>query len=138
MGFRLAKGGLGVADGLGESTIGMGVFGQRPLSWRSDMLVTCVHVEVKPEFVEDFARASAENSAGSLQEPGNLRFDVLQSEEDPTQFLLYEAYENEAAAAAHKQTVHYQKWKSTVEDWMARPRSGVKHRVVYPDARERW
>ena len=102
------------------------------------MIVTCVHVHVKPEHVDDFVRASVENARWSVEEPGNLRFDVLRNDENPTQFLLYEAYESPAAAAAHKQTPHYLKWREAVEPWMARPREGVRHQIVYPDAREQW
>ena len=58
------------------------------------MIVTCVHVFVKPEHVEDFIAASKQNHENSVQEPGNRRFDVLQSTEDPTRFLLYEAYDD--------------------------------------------
>jgi autoinducer 2-degrading protein len=102
------------------------------------MIVTCVHVHVKPEHVDDFIRASVENARGSVEEPGNLRFDVLRNDDNPAQFLLYEAYESPAAAAAHKQTPHYLKWREAVEPWMARPREGVRHQIVYPDAREQW
>jgi autoinducer 2-degrading protein len=102
------------------------------------MLVTCVHVHVKEENVEEFIRASAENHGDSVNEPGNLRFDVLQRADDPTRFLLYEAYESEEAAAAHKKTDHYKKWKVTVADWMAEPREGVKHNVIEPADRTRW
>jgi len=102
------------------------------------MIATCVSVHVQREHVEDFAKASIENSKCSLQEPGNLRFDVLQCADDATRFTLYEAYESEQAAAAHKQTPHYLKWRETVKDWMARPREGLKHSVVYPDKRTQW
>ncbi len=102
------------------------------------MIATCVSVQVKPEYVEQFIAASIENSRNSLQEPGNLRFDVLQSVDDPGRFTLFEAYETEEAAAAHKQTAHYLSWRETVQTWMARPREGLKHRVVYPDTKEQW
>ena len=75
------------------------------------MHVTCVHVHVKSERIEDFRQASILNHQESIQEPGNQRFDILQSKSDPTLFMLYEAYESEAAAAAHKTTPHYLKWR---------------------------
>jgi len=96
------------------------------------MIVTCVHVHVKEEFVDDFIQATIENHENSILEPGNMRFDVLQSEEDPTKFLLYEAYETEEAAAAHKKTDHYLKWRETVAEWMAEPRKGVKYKAIRP------
>lgn len=96
------------------------------------MIVTCVYVSVKPEHVEDFKRASQANHAASVQEAGNLRFDVLQLQEDPTQFLLYEAYESAEHAAAHKETEHYLTWRATVAEWMAAPRRGVRYDGIAP------
>lgn len=89
------------------------------------MYVTLVYVRVIPERVEDFARASLENAAESANEPGNVRFDVLQSNDDPCGFVLYEAYESAEHAAAHKNTPHYAKWREAVAEWMAEPRRGV-------------
>lgn len=102
------------------------------------MIVTCVSVRVRPDRVEDFIRATSENHAGSVREPGNLRFDVLQSRDDPTRFLLYEAYESEDAAAEHKRQAHYLTWRDAVADWMAEPRRGDPFRVVCPKDREAW
>ena len=96
------------------------------------MIVTCVHVFVKPEHVEDFIAASKRNHENSVQEPGNRRFDVLQSTEDPTRFLLYEAYDDAASAAAHKGTEHYRVWRDTVASWMAKPREGVPYAGIAP------
>jgi autoinducer 2-degrading protein len=97
------------------------------------MHVTLVHVHVKPEHVEDFIRATRENHEHSVKEPGNLRFDILQSSDDSTRFVLYEAYASEADAAAHKQTAHYLKWRDAVAAWMASPRQGVRYRGLYPE-----
>jgi autoinducer 2-degrading protein len=96
------------------------------------MTVTIVHVEVKPEYIEDFIRVSTENHYQSIKEPGNLRFDVLQLEENPAKFALYEAYESDSAAAAHKDTAHYLKWREAVADWMAEPRKGIKYKGLLP------
>ncbi|NNG12348.1 MAG: antibiotic biosynthesis monooxygenase [Halobacteria archaeon] len=96
------------------------------------MHVTLVHVHVKPEHVDDFIRASQANHEASAREPGNRRFDVLQSGDDPTQFVLYEAYVTAEDAAAHKQTAHYLSWRETVMDWMAEPRRGIPYHGLLP------
>ncbi|MBA7673265.1 (4S)-4-hydroxy-5-phosphonooxypentane-2,3-dione isomerase [subsurface metagenome] len=75
------------------------------------MIVTTVAVYVKPENIGNFIEASTENHESSIREPGNMRFDVLQSMTNPTRFLLYEAYQSEEEAAAHKKTEHYLKWR---------------------------
>jgi autoinducer 2-degrading protein len=96
------------------------------------MHVTLVHVHVKPQHVEDFIAATRLNHLASVQEAGNRRFDVLQSPEDPSRFVLYEAYVSAEDAAAHKQTTHYLTWRDTVADWMATPRQGVSYNGLFP------
>jgi len=96
------------------------------------MQVTIVHVHVKPECVDAFIKASRVNHEASIQEPGNRRFDVLQSADDPVRFVLYEAYASAADAAAHKQTAHYLTWRKTVANMMAEPRKGVPYNGLLP------
>jgi autoinducer 2-degrading protein len=93
---------------------------------------------VKPEYTQLFIRASEANQLESVKEPGNLRFDLLQDVNDPNKFTLYEAYESEEAARAHKDTPHYQKWRDTVAEWMDRPREGVKHLIISPKDKSEW
>ena len=89
------------------------------------MIATLVFVDVKPENVEDFRAITLYNHENSRKEPGNVRFDVLQDNNDPTKFVLFEVYEDEAAAAAHKQTEHYNKWREEVAPYMASPRRAM-------------
>ncbi len=97
------------------------------------MHVTLVHVHVKPECVDAFIEATRANHEASVREPGNRRFDVLQSADDPCRFVLYEAYVSAEDAAAHKQTAHYQTWRDTVADMMAKPRKGEPYHGLLPD-----
>ena len=98
------------------------------------MLVVHVHVQVKPESMEEFRRASVENARASVQEPGIARFDVLQQQDDATRFVLIEIYRDAEAAAAHKLTAHYAKWRDAVAPMMAEPRSSVKYNAVFSDS----
>jgi len=96
------------------------------------MYVTIVHVHVKAENIEDFINACRLNHEASVMEDGNLRFDVIQQQNDPARFILYEAYESQETAALHKNTNHYLKWRDTVADWMASPRQGIVHNGLFP------
>lgn len=96
------------------------------------MHVTLVHIHVKPEYKEDFIEATRENHRHSVNERGNMRFDVLQSVENPTHFILYEAYVSEADAARHKETRHYLEWRDKVANWMATPRTGERFMGLEP------
>lgn len=96
------------------------------------MHVTLVHVQVKPAHIDDFINATRLNHEASIHEPGNCRFDVLQSPENPDHFVLYEAYASAKAAAAHKQTAHYLAWRDTVSAWMAADRQGIRYEGLFP------
>lgn len=96
------------------------------------MHVTLVHVQVRPESVAAFIAATRANHAASTREPGNRRFDVLQAPDDPTRFLLYEAYASAEDAAAHKATAHYLAWRDAVAEMMAAPRRGEPWLGLYP------
>ena len=96
------------------------------------MHVTIVHVWVKPGSSEAFIEATRANHLASVQEPGNLRFDLLRDADDPDKFVLYEAYASADDAAGHKETGHYLKWRETVADMMARPRQGMVHEGLLP------
>ena len=96
------------------------------------MHVTLVHVAVKSGHIAAFIEATRRNHEASVQEPGNRRFDVLQSPDDPGQFVLYEAYTSAEDALAHKETAHYLAWRDAVADWMAAPRRGVSYTGLMP------
>ena len=101
------------------------------------MLVVHVHVHVKPEYVEAFRQATIENARASAQEPGISRFDFSQQQDDPTRFVLVEAYRTNEAPAQHKETAHYKKWRDTVAPMMDEPRTSVKFTNVFPSD-DRW
>jgi quinol monooxygenase YgiN len=97
------------------------------------MLVVHVHIKVKPDCIEAFKQATTENAGKSRLEPGISRFDVVQQLDDPTRFVLVEAYRSVEATAAHKATAHYATWRDRMESLMAEPRSSVKYLNVSPE-----
>jgi autoinducer 2-degrading protein len=96
------------------------------------MHVTLVKISVKPDKVDAFIEASRANHEGSVREPGNRRFDILQDPDDPTRFVLYEAYVGAEEAAAHKQTPHYLAWRDAVAEMMDEPRQGIPYNGLFP------
>lgn len=96
------------------------------------MLVVHVHVQVKPECIDDFKAATLNNAQASIREPGIARFDIVQQTDDPTRFVLIEAYRDSAAPDLHKATAHYLIWRDTVATMMAAPRSSVRFTRIFP------
>ena len=97
------------------------------------MFIVHVFVHVKAEKVEAFKAATVENAQKSVQEPGIASFDVVGQNDDPTRFVLVEVYRTPEDAGRHKETAHYQKWRDTVADMMAEPRSSIKYTNVFPE-----
>jgi autoinducer 2-degrading protein len=101
------------------------------------MFVTIVHCHVKPEHADAFADACRINCEASSQEPGNLRFDLLRQVDDPSRFVLYEWYADEAAARAHKDTPHYAAWREATAEMFAENRYGVRYEGLFPETASR-
>lgn len=97
------------------------------------MFIVHVHIHVKSEHLDAFQRATLENARNSIQEPGVVRFDVVQQQDDPTRFVLVEVYRTPDDPARHKETAHYKTWRDTVAEMMAEPRYSVKYHNVFPD-----
>ena len=97
------------------------------------MLVVHVFVHVKPDQLEAFETATLENARNSIREPGVARFDIIRQQDDPVRFVLVEVYRTLDDPGRHKETTHYQKWRDTVADMMAEPRTSVKYANVFPD-----
>ena len=96
------------------------------------MIFALIHCHVKPEQVEAFKAAITENARNSIREPGILRFDVLQQDDDPTRFVLYEVYRSQEAVASHRETAHFKKWRATTENMFVEPRTPVKYQIMFP------
>ncbi|MBR3993940.1 MAG: antibiotic biosynthesis monooxygenase [Clostridia bacterium] len=97
------------------------------------MIVTVVNVHVIPGKAEEFLKFTKYNHDNAIKEDGNLRFDVLQSRDDPNHFILYEAYATDEAAKAHKDTEHYKKWREGVAEFMESPREGIPCDALFPE-----
>ena len=76
------------------------------------MFIVLVKVHVKPELLGEFKTAILENAELSVQrDPGCVRFDVLQQEDDPARWFFYEVYEEEHAWVQHRSSPHFLAFK---------------------------
>ena len=90
------------------------------------MYVIHAPIQIKPGYAEKFIEAILLDAKSSVQdEPGCVRFDVIQDEADPNRIYLYEVYKDEDAFEFHKTTPHIKKWMDTVKDWWVEPRLPV-------------
>ena len=100
------------------------------------MVILHVTIQVKPEHVAEFlevVRHDAEHS--EKDEPGCLRFDVIQDRDDGNRFYFYEVYKDEAALAAHRQTPHFKFYAEKTEPWLAAaPERRIGKNLIPADA----
>jgi autoinducer 2-degrading protein len=97
------------------------------------MFGVVVTINIKSGFKEQFMQSMLEEAEGSINnEPGCLRFDVLQDNHNPDRICLMEEYTNEAAFQVHTQQPHFTKWQETVKDWFDGPPEIHKVSGVYP------
>jgi quinol monooxygenase YgiN len=97
------------------------------------MVIQLVHIRVKPEALEAFTAATLDNVRNSRLEPGIAQFALVQQQDDPTKFVIIEAFKDEAAIEAHRQAAHYLRWRDTVPDMMAETRYAIKANSLDPE-----
>ncbi len=74
------------------------------------MIVQVVYLEIPPANRERFLEIVLANVAASRMEEGVVQFDLLEQQDAPGKFILYETYQDQAALAAHRLTLHFQEW----------------------------
>ena len=73
------------------------------------MYFIVVKFPVKAESAESFMDYTADFTAGTRAEAGNLWFDWSRSVEDPNEFVLVEAFADDEAAGIHVNSEHFTK-----------------------------
>jgi (4S)-4-hydroxy-5-phosphonooxypentane-2,3-dione isomerase len=86
--------------------------GHRSWAQSGPFLVNAVEYDVVPGQVDNFLAALNENGAASVKEPGCREFNVSVLQKDPNHVLVYEVYNDAAAAEAHTATDHFKKYKA--------------------------
>ena len=102
------------------------------------MLAIWVKVRVKPGARERFLAAIEADALGSERdEPGCMRFNVLQDGQDQNLYYFYEVYRDEAALEAHRATPHFALWRAAVDTLDGAPEA-TRCRTVFPAAEAYW
>jgi (4S)-4-hydroxy-5-phosphonooxypentane-2,3-dione isomerase len=102
------------------------------------MLAMWVKVRIKPELRRRFLEAIEVDALGSERdEPGCLRFNVLQDAQDESVYYFFEVYQDEAALEAHRTMPHYAVWRAAA-DTLDGPTEATRCQTVFPGAPAYW
>jgi len=72
------------------------------------MILIVVKHPVRPEYADEWPAVVEEFTTATRSEPGNVCFDWYRSADDPTQWLLVEAFRDGEAGKAHVESPHFQ------------------------------
>jgi (4S)-4-hydroxy-5-phosphonooxypentane-2,3-dione isomerase len=76
-------------------------------------IVNAIDLDIAPAEIDKYLAAIKENGAASVKEPGCREFNIMVSATDPNHVFLFEVYDNDAAAQAHRTTEHFKKYAAT-------------------------
>lgn len=99
------------------------------------MYVVLGTITVKPDHLDEFLQHVCVHAAHSQNEPGCVRFEVLQDVADPLTVCLLEVFQTEDDLRVHREQDYYRRWMDLSRDW--RDRSSYTRRVLrrlYPPA----
>jgi quinol monooxygenase YgiN len=73
---------------------------------------------IRPEHADQWPELSAEFTRGTRSEPGCLWFDWSRSVDDPTEYVLVEAFRDGDAGAAHVGSDHFRTAQRTLPAYL--------------------
>lgn len=90
------------------------------------MYALTVTVEVNADQIDAFMAETMTQIRSTRQEPGNIYYEVLQSEEDRSLFIIFETYQSPDAFALHRTAPHCIRWKAITEPMLRQPRTVIR------------
>ena len=79
------------------------------------MVVIHVDYRVKPQNAEEFRTRVRRHSHNSLTEPGCLRFDVAEADDEAGRFFIWEIYTDDEAFKHHGQQPYLAEFRAVAE-----------------------
>lgn len=92
------------------------------------MIFIVAKFDVAPEYQESWLSITADFTAATRAEPGNLWFEWSRTVDDPSEYVLLEAFRDQQAGAAHVQAPHFQAGLDAM-----RPALSSTPRIVHAD-----
>jgi quinol monooxygenase YgiN len=84
------------------------------------MIFITAKFQVRAEDAERWPQIAGEFTEATRKEPGCLWFDWSRSLDDPHEYILVEAFRDEAAGAAHVTSGHFKKAQQTLPPHLTR------------------
>jgi autoinducer 2-degrading protein len=86
---------------------------QRVSAQSDGPIVNAIDLDIAPAELDKYLAAVKENGVATVKEPGCREFNIMVSATNPNHVFLFEVYDNDAAAQAHRTTEHFKKYAAT-------------------------
>lgn len=83
------------------------------------MIFITAKFRILPEHADRWPEIAGPFTEGTRAEPGCLWFDWSRSLDDPTEYVLVEGFADDAAGAAHVQSVHFKEAQRDLPGYLA-------------------
>lgn len=83
------------------------------------MIFITAKFRIRPEHADDWPEIARDFTEATRGEEGCLWFDWSRSVEDPTEYVLVEAFRNGDAGGAHVQSAHFKQAQETLPPYLA-------------------
>jgi quinol monooxygenase YgiN len=97
------------------------------------MIFITAKFRVRPEDADDWPAIAGPFTRATRSEPGCLWFDWSRSLDDPTEYVLVEAFRDGEAGAAHVQSAHFMEAKQTLPPHLAQTPKIVNFTIEQDD-----
>jgi quinol monooxygenase YgiN len=97
------------------------------------MIFITAKFQVKPEDADRWPEIAAEFTRATRAEPGCLWFDWSRSVDDPNEYVVVEAFRDDAAGAAHVQSEHFKNAQRSLPPHLTRTPRIVNFTVPQDD-----
>lgn len=97
------------------------------------MIFITAKFRIRPEDADRWPEISREFTEATRAEPGCLWFDWSRSVEDPTEYVIVEAFRDDDAGAAHVQSDHFKKARQTLTQHLVETPRIVNFKIYQND-----
>jgi quinol monooxygenase YgiN len=86
--------------------------------------------KILPQHVDDYIENMLGCATKTNQEPGCIRYEVMQDLADPTVMCLFQVFADETAYQAHQDSEHHRVWIEQSTSWRD-PSVRTRHELTY-------
>jgi len=104
----------------------------------TELLCRHLSIRVDENAEKEFLELTILNARNSIMSDGVARFDVLQHDDDPQQFMVVQAFKDEEAQKAHENSEHNQRWLANLPELLAANIAVAEFSNIFPLELKRW